>query len=67
MENFFEYTVNNYTLSAEAKRMLDSIVLWTGDHYEDHGTLTQEGIHFLKAIVADSIGMERAEIIENWR
>lgn len=42
MENFYDYTIENYTL-------------------------TDEGIHFIESVVADNIGMDRQEIIDNWR
>lgn len=67
MENFYEYTIENFTLSGDAQRILDSLVTWAFDHYEDHGTLTDEGVHFLETVLADNIGMERQEIIDNWR
>ena len=38
MENFYNYTIENYTLSGEAKRMLDSLVL-SGDGEMEEETL----------------------------
>ena len=68
MENFYNYTIENYTLSGEAQRILDGVVIWAGEHYEDKdGTLTDEGVHFIESVVADNIGMDRQEIIDNWR
>ena len=67
MEKLYNYIVYNYTLSSEAKRMLDSIVEWAFDWYSDmDGKLTDQGIDFIERIVADNIGMERKEIEENW-
>jgi hypothetical protein len=66
MENFYDYVIENYTLSEEAKRILDNIVIWAGDHYIDGDNLTYEGIHFIDFMLSDSIGMEINEISENW-
>lgn len=66
MENFYNYVIENFTLSPEAKRILDSLVIWISDHYEESGVLNDEGIHFIENIIADNIGMEKSEIIENW-
>lgn len=66
MENFYEYVIENYTLSGEAKRILDNIVVWADDHYADGDNLTHEGIHFIDFMLSDSIGMEINEISENW-
>ena len=43
-------------------------MIWAGEHYEDKdGTLTDEGVHFIESVVADNIGMDRQEIIDNWK
>lgn len=67
MENFYNYTIENYTLSGEAKRMLDSLVFYVFDNFTNDGELLQEGIELLRVVVADNIGMDRQEIIDNWR
>ena len=67
MENFYNYVIENFSLSPEAKRILDSLVIWTADHYEVDSGLNDEGIHFLDTVIAENIGMERSEIIKNWR
>jgi len=67
MENFYNYTIENYTLSSEAKRMLDSLVLYVFDNFTVDGELLQAGIELLETVVADNIGMDRSEIIENWK
>lgn len=67
MERFYNYVIENYTLSSEAKRMLDSLVLYVWDNFTDGGELLQAGIELLETVVADNIGMDRNEIIENWR
>lgn len=66
MEHFYEYLVDNYTLSSEAKRILDNMVIWANDNYSDNDNLSDEGINFIDFMLSDSIGMERKEIIENW-
>lgn len=66
MEHFYEYLVDNYTLSGEAKRILANMVIWANDNYSDNDNLSDEGINFIDFILSDSIGMERQEIIENW-
>lgn len=67
MENLYDYIIENFELNITTKRILDSIVIWAGDHYEENGTLTEEGIHFIETVIADNIGMDRQEIIKNWR
>ena len=67
MENFYNYTIENYTLSGEAKGMLDSLVLYVFDNFTNDGELLQAGIELLRVVVADNIGMDRQEIIDNWR
>ena len=67
MENFYNYTIENYTLSSEAKRMLDSLVLYVFDNFTVDGELLQAGTELLETVVADNIGMDRSEIIENWK
>lgn len=67
MENFYNYTIENFTLSSEAKRMLDSLVLYVFDNFTDNGELTQDGVELLESVVADNIGMDRSEIIDNWK
>ena len=67
MENFYNYTIENYTLSGEAKRMLDSLVLYVFDNFTNDGELLQAGIELLRVVVADNIGMDENEIIDNWR
>lgn len=67
MENFYNYTIENYTLSGEAKRMLDSLVLYVFDNFTNDGELLQAGIELLRDVVADNIGMDESEIIENWK
>lgn len=67
MENFYNYTIKNYTLSGEAKRMLDSLVLYVFDNFTNDGELLQAGIELLRVVVADNIGMDENEIIDNWK
>ena len=67
MENFYNYTIENYTLSGEAKRMLDSLVLYVFDNFTNDGELLQAGIELLRVVVADNIGMDEKEIIDNWK
>lgn len=67
MENFYNYTIENYTLSGEAKRMLDSLVLYVFDNFTNDGELLQAGIELLRVVVADNIGMDKSEIIDNWK
>ena len=67
MENFYNYTIENYTLSSEAKRMLDSLVLYVFDNFTNDGGLLQAGIELLRVVVADNIGMDENEIIDNWK
>lgn len=67
MENFYNYTIENYTLSGEAKRMLDSLVIYVFDNFTNDGELLQAGIELLRDVVADNIGMDESEIIENWK
>jgi len=67
MENFYNYTIENYTLSSEAKRMLDSLVVYVFDNFTSDGKLLQAGIELLRNVVAYNIGMDESEIIENWR
>ena len=67
MENFYNYTIENYTLSGEAKRMLDSLVLYVFDNFTNDGELLQAGIELLRVVVADNIGMDENEIIVNWK
>lgn len=67
MENFYNYTIEKYTLSGEAKRMLDSLVLYVFDNFTNDGELLQAGIELLRDVVADNIGMDESEIIENWK
>lgn len=67
MENFYNYTIENYTLSGEAKRMLDSLVLYVFDNFTNDGELLQAGIELLRDVVADNIGMDESEIIDNWK
>ena len=66
MENFYSYTIENYALSGEAKRILDSVVKWASDTYEYNGQLNAVGRLFIKNIIADNIGMDEQEIIDNW-
>ena len=67
MENFYNYTIENYTLSGEAKRMLDTLVLYVFDNFTNDGELLQAGIELLRVVVADNIGMDEKEIIDNWK
>lgn len=68
MENLYIYITENYTLSAEAKRMLDNILEWAFDWYCDmDGMLTDQGVDFIERIVADNIGMDRSEIKMFWK
>ncbi len=67
MENFYNYTIENYTLSGEAKRMLDSLVIYVFDNFTNDGELLQAGIELLRVVVADNIGMDENEIIDNWK
>lgn len=67
MENFYNYTIENYTLSGEAERMLDSLVLYVFDNFTNDGELLQAGIELLRVVVADNIGMDENEIIDNWK
>lgn len=67
MENFYNYTIENYTLSGEAKRMLDSLVIYVFDNFTNDGELSQAGIELLRVVVADNIGMDENEIIDNWK
>lgn len=67
MENFYNYTIENYTLSGEAKRMLDSLVLYVFDNFTNDGELLQAGIELLRDVVVDNIGMDESEIIDNWK
>lgn len=67
MENFYNYTIENYTLSGEAKRMLDSLVIYVFDNFTNDGELLQAGIELLRDVVADNIGMDESEIIDNWK
>ena len=67
MENFYNYTIENYTLSGEAKRMLDTLVLYVFDNFTNDGELLQAGIELLRVVVADNIGMDENEIIDNWK
>lgn len=67
MENFYNYTIENYTLSGEAKRMLDSLVLYVFNNFTNDGELLQSGIELLRVVVADNIGMDENEIIDNWK
>lgn len=66
MKKFYQYVIDCFTLSDEAKRMLDSIAYYAFVNFSDCGHLTEEGTDFLMEIVGDNIGMDRAEIIENW-
>lgn len=50
MENFYNYTIENYTLSGEAKRMLDSLVLYVFDNFTNDGELLQAGIELTRRI-----------------
>ena len=67
METFYNYTIENYTLSGEAKRMLDSLVLYVFNNFTNDGELLQAGIELLRVVVADNIGMDENEIIDNWK
>lgn len=67
MENFYNYTIENYTLSGEAKRMLNSLVIYVFDNFTNDGELLQAGIELLRVVVADNIGMDENEIIDNWK
>ncbi len=67
MENFYNYTIENYTLSGEAKRMLNSLVIYVFDNFTNEGELLQAGIELLRVVIADNIGMDEKEIIENWK
>ena len=67
MDNFYNYTIENYTLSGEAKRMLDTLVLYVFDNFTNDGELLQAGIELLRVVVADNIGMDEKEIIDNWK
>ena len=67
MENFYNYTIENYTLSGEAKRMLNSLVIYVFDNFTNDGELLQAGIELLRIVVADNIGMDEKEIIDNWK
>ena len=66
MEQLYDYIIDNYTLSAEAKRMLDNILIWADERYADDETLEDNGVHFLWEILSSSIGIEEREIRENW-
>lgn len=67
MENFYNYTIENYTLSGEAKRMLNSLVIYVFDNFTNDGELLQAGIELLRVVIADNIGMDESEIIDNWK
>lgn len=61
------YIEGNFTISPEAGRIMQDICAWAADHYENKdGTLTEEGVHFLEHVLS-GIGIERKEIIANWK
>ena len=66
MENFFDYVETNYTLSIEARRIIDCITIYANENMTDDIGLTEEGIDFIEMVIADNIGMDRQEIIDNW-
>ena len=55
MENFYNYTIENYTLSSEAKRMLDSLVLYVFKIGEDYSrtVFILTYVFMIKAIAFD--------------
>ena len=68
METLYNYIVDNYTLSSEARRIIDSLVIYINDEFTDeNGDLMEVGVDFVESIIADNIGMDRSEIIQNWR
>lgn len=62
MEHFYDYVLENYSLSGEAARMLDNIVIYANEHFNYKNDIVQ----FIDNIVASLIGMEKQEIIDNW-
>lgn len=62
----YNYIIDNFNVSSEAKRIVESIIDWAFYHYEEGGELTYEGMHFLEEVLADNIGLTREEIIQNW-
>ena len=67
MEDFYFYLVNNYTLSGEAKRIVDNILQYVADNFENEdGTLEEAGINLIDNILSSSIGLTKEEINTNW-
>ena len=73
METLYDYIIKSFILDGQAaRRMIDSLVLWACNYYtapdiDGREILTDEGITFLTEIIGDNIGMERAEIVNNWK
>ena len=62
MERFYNYVIENYTLSAEAKRMLDNICRWA---FDNCGNIA-DAYEFLDDMLSSAIGITKQEIYENW-
>ena len=62
MEHFYNYVVENYSLSGEAARMLDNIVIYANEHFN----YKEDIVAFIDNILDATIGIEKQEIIDNW-
>lgn len=63
MSNFYNYVLDNYSIGSVAARFLDNIVLYANENFDN----MDEKADFIMEIVGDNIGMDRSEIIDNWR
>ena len=66
MTDFYFYIINNYSLSGEAKRIVDNICKYAADYEDGDGKLTEDGINFIDDMLSDAIGLTREEISMNW-
>ena len=66
METLYNYIIDNYTIDGTTRRIIDSLLLYVFDNLTNSsGLLTDAGADFLTEIIADNIGADRAEMIDN--
>ena len=67
MEALSQYIKENYTLDGiTAWRFIESLLDYVNYHMTEAGELTPEGMNLIESVIADNIGMDKQEIIENW-
>lgn len=70
MRNFYNYLESHYIMSRQAKEIIFDVCLWAKAHMTTDGSLTPQGVNFLKIVVLtniDTCGDSYDNIIKEWK